>query len=51
MLGQMIREQTQFAGTPTPREIDPEVGTVEDLDESNCPLIMRVPKDIMKRRV
>jgi len=39
MLGQMIREQTRFAGTLMSREIDSEVGTLEDPDEGNDPLI------------
>ena len=39
MLGQMTREQTWFAGTLMPRQIDPKLGTLEDLDECNGPLI------------
>ena len=35
----MIREQTRFAGTLMPKEIDKEVGTLEDRDEGNGPLI------------
>lgn len=33
----MIRQKTQFAGSLMPREIDPEVGTLENSDESNSP--------------
>jgi len=39
MLGQMNREQTRFTGTLMPREIDPEVGTLEGPDDGNSPLI------------
>ena len=39
MLGQIIKEQTRFAGTLMPRETDPEVGTLEDPDEVNGLLI------------
>ena len=47
MLGQMIRKQTQFAGTLIPREIDPEVGTLEDHDEDNGPLIsLRIMQNV-----
>lgn len=31
----MIKESTQFMRTLIPREIDPEVGTLEDFDKSN----------------
>ena len=39
MLGQMIKEHTRFAGTLMHREIDPEVGTLEDPNEGNGRLI------------
>ena len=48
MLGQMIREQIQFAGAIMPRGIDSEVGTLEDPNEDNDPLIIRIPRDNMK---
>ena len=35
----MIRKQTHFAATLMPRERDSEVGTLEDPDEGNDPLI------------
>jgi len=34
-----------------PREIDPEVRTLEELDKGCGLLIMRVPGDIMKRQL
>ena len=48
MLRQMVREQTQYAEPLIPREIDPEVGTLNVPDEGNGPLIMRVLEDNMK---
>ena len=42
MFRQIITEQTQFAGTLMPREIGPWVGTLDDPDEDNGPLIYPV---------
>jgi len=44
----MVREQTQYAGTLIPRELDPEVGTLVDPDKGSDPLFMRVPRDNVK---
>ena len=37
---QTIREYTQCAGTLMARELDPQVGTLENSDESNGPNIL-----------
>ena len=39
----MFAEQTRYARTLIPRDLDLEVGTVENRDEGNGPVIMRVP--------
>ena len=40
MLLQTITKYTKCTGTLTPRELDPEVGTLEDSNESNGPNIL-----------
>ena len=44
----MFREHIRYTGTLIPRELDLKVGTVEDLDKGNGPLIMRIHGDNMK---
>ena len=46
MHGQMFKKQNQYEVTLIPRELDIEVGTVEDPDEGHSPSIMRVPRII-----
>jgi len=48
VLGQMIREHTRFTRNLMPRKIDLEVRTLEDPDEGNVPLIIRVLRNNMK---
>jgi len=33
-------EDTRYTGTLMPRELDPEMATLEDIDESNGPYIL-----------
>ena len=40
--------QTQYARTQIPGKLDLEVGSLEDPEGGNGPLIMRVPRDNMK---
>lgn len=47
----MFREQTWYSGILIPRELDPKMGTLEDPNEANGPLNMRIPEDIMKGQV
>ena len=46
-LDKCLGTQIRFMGTLMPREIDPGVGTLENLDEGNGPLIsLRIIRDV-----
>ena len=47
MFGQVFVEQIQY-GDPNCQGVDLEVGAIEDPDDANGPLIIRIPRDYVK---